>query len=186
MADVFLEERTWRTREVSGPWDRLRREKDEWSGHTQTHSAMKTGEIWLAQRRREMELEHEAGLAPRWEGRVLLAATSVILWTERVGFGSPEKTGRELKAEGQARAVAATPSSWVERVDLAIAGLARSGFAFTAEDVRSVAGDPPNPNAMGGRFTAAARKGLIVQVGFAEAERPERHANRMLEWRGVP
>ena len=75
-------------------------------------------------------------------------------------------------------------SGWIELADQVIARLASYGEPFSAEDVRRWAGDPVHPNAVGARFNAAARRGLIVKWGSVKATRPERHANEMRLWVG--
>lgn len=85
---------------------------------------------------------------------------------------------------GMARATAAEPLPWIQRADEAIARLAREGVEFTSEDVRRIAGDPEHPNAMGGRFNAAARRRLILCVGRRPAERPSLHGHELRVWRG--
>lgn len=75
------------------------------------------------------------------------------------------------------------------RVARAIETLAAGGANFTADTVRSVAGDPPStcsPNLVGALFNAAAKTGLIEAVGFARSGRVIGHGNRVLAWRGRP
>jgi hypothetical protein len=78
-----------------------------------------------------------------------------------------------------------TGQDWKTLADLEILRLARSGRNFTAEDVTSVVGIPPKANAVGSRFSSAARRGLIEAVGFAQSSRASRHASRSLAWRGT-
>jgi hypothetical protein len=64
----------------------------------------------------------------------------------------------------------------------ALARLCAAGAreSFTAEDVRAVVGDPPNhANSMGGVFLRAARRGVIVGVGWTRSTRREAHACRL-------
>ncbi len=77
--------------------------------------------------------------------------------------------------------------AWRAAADEAIAGLAEAGRAFTAADVRAVVGDPPGHfNAMGSRFLAAARAGVIERVGYERSARPSLHAHPVAVWRGKP
>jgi hypothetical protein len=93
--------------------------------------------------------------------------------------------GEELALAGMARATQAEGRDWIERADNAIRALAASGAEFNSEDVRRLAGDPEHPNAMGGRFSVAARRGLILCVGRRKAERPTLHAHELRVWRGA-
>lgn len=99
--------------------------------------------------------------------------------------------GDALKQLGMLRADQAANPDWKERVDEAIAALARARdeydelVRFTAEDVRALAGDPPNhPNAMGARFNAAARRGLIRKVAYRLSGRPTLHRHPIAVWQG--
>lgn len=79
-----------------------------------------------------------------------------------------------------------TPEDWRETCDAAIRELARTRGPFSAIDVRAIVGDPPNHyNAMGARFLAAARAGLIVRVGYVVSDRPTLHAHPIAQWVGV-
>jgi hypothetical protein len=74
---------------------------------------------------------------------------------------------------------------WAERADRFLKTLAVSGYDFTAEDVSEEVGLPPHPNAMGGVFLRASKKGLIVPTGtVVRAERDARHASMLRVWRG--
>ena len=94
--------------------------------------------------------------------------------------------GEARKQRGMAavETAEAIHGAWVERADAEILFLARTGIPFSAEDVRRTAGDPVHPNAMGARFNAAARRGLIRKAGVIKADRSERHANEMRLWIG--
>lgn len=96
------------------------------------------------------------------------------------------QVGKLKKELGMARADTAADGGWKARVDAAISDLAGKGFAFTAETVRAIAGDPPShPNAMGARFNRASAAGLIVAVGFRESERPTLHRHPIRVWMGA-
>lgn len=99
----------------------------------------------------------------------------------------PLLTGLENRDFGVKRVEANTPEGWKFACDIAIAKLASTLQPFTAEDVRAIAGDPPNHhNAMGARFLAAARSGLVAKQGYTTPSRPSRHANAIAVWRGIP
>lgn len=94
-------------------------------------------------------------------------------------------SGEHLRDEGTARVDANEDDAWKAAVDVAIERLAhecRAGTreTFTAEDVRDLAGDPPNhANAMGARFLRAVKAGTIVGVGWTRSSRPAAHACRL-------
>jgi hypothetical protein len=83
------------------------------------------------------------------------------------------------------RADAAEGSLWKARADEAISALARSGIEFTAEHVRELAGDPEHFNAMGPRFAAAAKAGLIRYVRHQKSNRPSLQSCAIRVWVGV-
>lgn len=80
----------------------------------------------------------------------------------------------------------ATSDAWRTACDAAIHRLAASGREFTAEDVRALVGDPPtHPNAMGARFLAASRSGLVEKLGYRQPSRASSHASVIAIWRGL-
>lgn len=93
--------------------------------------------------------------------------------------------GRRLRDEGMARVDANSHPAWRACADQTILDLAKSGREFAADDVTAVCGQPAHPNATGARFSAASRRGIIEPVGYRQAVRKERHASRMLTWRGT-
>jgi hypothetical protein len=94
--------------------------------------------------------------------------------------------GAARKQAGMARADEHADAEWKARVDEAIEDLAATGERFTAEDVRAIAGDPPDhPNAMGARFNAAARRRLIRKVGYQLSNRASLHRHPIAVWEGV-
>lgn len=96
-----------------------------------------------------------------------------------------EKTGAARRDAGAEQADENTPDSWKAACDRAIALLAAKPAPFTAEAVRALVGAPPHhPNAMGSRFLAAARAGLITRVGYAPSARPTLHAHPIAVWQG--
>jgi hypothetical protein len=97
----------------------------------------------------------------------------------------PMLTGLEGRDFGVKRVDANTPDAWRIACDIAIAKLASTLKPFTAEDVRATVGDPPNhPNAMGARFLAAARAGLLEKQGYTSPSRPSSHASVIAVWCG--
>jgi len=94
-------------------------------------------------------------------------------------------TGTELRDEAIALVEQATPEQWKSEADSLIVSMARSGAEFTAEDVRAWVGDPPRPGAMGGRFLAAIKQGIIQRVGVTNAKRKSSHACLLPVYRGV-
>lgn len=106
--------------------------------------------------------------------------------------GSLLDPGEVAKQLGMATADAHADPDWRAAVDAAIEQLASELDAdgaprrFTAEDVRAIAGDPPDhANAMGARFNAAARRGLIRRVDYRKAERASLHRHPIAVWVGV-
>ena len=92
--------------------------------------------------------------------------------------------GKALRDEGAATVEDNTPDDWRAACDNAIASLAATGQEFTAEDVRAICGDPPNhPNAMGARFLAASRSGLLERVAYRRPARATSHASVIAVWR---
>lgn len=85
---------------------------------------------------------------------------------------------------GMAQAEANADADWRRRVEAAIGQLARQG-RFISDDVRKLAGDPPegtHPNAMGALVNAARAAGRIEAVGFGKSARVKGHSNRVIVW----
>lgn len=94
--------------------------------------------------------------------------------------------GRRRRDAGTAQVDANTAQAWRDAADRAITRLAATGRPFTADDVRAQAGDPPgHPNALGARFLAARRSGLLEEVGYVRSTRPDAHARRLVTYRGA-
>lgn len=89
---------------------------------------------------------------------------------------------RNLRDEGMARVEASTDAEWKKRATKWVYDL-DPGSVFTAEAMCHWNGRPERPNAVGARLSALAKAGLIERVGFAQAERVERHAAWMSRWR---
>lgn len=94
--------------------------------------------------------------------------------------------GYNLKEAGCAKVIDNTPDDWKEATLAIIKAMASSGMTFHAEDVRKLAGDPPNhPNAFGAMFNAAVKMKLIVRVGDIMATRDNAHARRISLYKGA-
>lgn len=106
-----------------------------------------------------------------------------------------EDTSRQLSIDdalaardhGMETAEHATDIAWREACDRTIEQLADTGTAFTAEDVRRIVGAPvaASANAMGPRFMAASRRGVIEPAGWVTAGRTEAHGRPLRRWRGT-
>ena len=94
-------------------------------------------------------------------------------------------SGTELRDRGIKLVDSHTDSAWRDAVDEVIRAMAESGGEFTAEDVRVWVGAPPHPNAMGARFMAARKAGLLELVGYRKALRAEAHARALAVYRGA-
>jgi hypothetical protein len=93
---------------------------------------------------------------------------------------------REREA-GIARVLAADRGEYADAQLSAIHALVRRGENFTSDDVRELAGDPPEGvhyNVAGAVMNRAAKAGLIVMVGFATSSRVMGHGNTVRIWRG--
>jgi hypothetical protein len=94
--------------------------------------------------------------------------------------------GRALRDVGIETVLDHTPETYREKADNAILALAKKGWKFSAEDVRELAGDPPNHcNAMGAIMNSAIRAGIIQVVGYGKATRSKSHARNIQFYMGV-
>lgn len=82
----------------------------------------------------------------------------------------------------------AAGSWWRSTADAAIVALAALGRPFTADDLVERTGLPEatSPRAMGARFLAAARAGIIEPVSYAQSRRRSARCAVVRVWRGVP
>ena len=95
-------------------------------------------------------------------------------------------SGYTLKEAGCAKVIDNTPDDWKEAALAIIKAMASSGMSFSAEDVRQLAGDPPNhPNAFGAIFNAAAKTGLIIRIGDFIAKRDNARCRRISLYKGA-
>lgn len=93
----------------------------------------------------------------------------------------------EARDAGMQDALDHARGRYLNELERAIAQLADSGRTFCADDVRELAGDPPqdtSPNVVGAIVNAAARSGLIVLVGYTHSARVVGHGNLVRCWRG--
>lgn len=114
--------------------------------------------------------------------------TELTAWWRR----NPALNGIDLKAEGQAAALAASPEDWRGRAREAIRELAKAGRPFTSEDVTARAGLPTGSvgtnlnNAVGGLMSSAATARVIRKTGrLVASSRPSSHAATLTEWIGT-
>ena len=84
-----------------------------------------------------------------------------------------------------ARVEAASNPLEMAKIDRAIVELAKTGRLFTADDVRSLAGQFSRPNLIGSRFHNARRMGIITSHGVAKSYRRSRRSATVYQWRGT-
>lgn len=108
--------------------------------------------------------------------------TTFVLVAEQPNRAAGER-GKEVGM--RAAEFASIASGWVELFDVELARLAAEGVDFTSEDVTAIVGQPPSSGAVGARMNAAARRGLIRQVGHRKAARANQHATEIKLWRGA-
>ena len=88
--------------------------------------------------------------------------------------------GRKARDEGIGRVVSHTPESYKIAVYQAAFRLCQLPRVFTVEDIRLIAGDPPNHvNALPGLMFGLVRSGLVKKVGDTRARRRKRHAGHI-------
>lgn len=105
---------------------------------------------------------------------------------EVIDLVTDEAESERRKQQGIARANENVSSGWARDFDAAVEHYARLKLPFTSEDVLALVGLPPgNPNAVGARMNASARKGLIRRVGIRKGRRASAHARNISEWVGV-
>lgn len=94
-------------------------------------------------------------------------------------------TGDDLRDEGMASVDKHTGQAWRDACDAEIRRLAATGKWFTANDVRDVVGYPPHhPNAMGSRFMAAVKAGIIEHGGYIKSPRKEARSRALKSYTG--
>lgn len=96
------------------------------------------------------------------------------------------RLGAALRDRGMALTDAAAEEAWRAAADAEIRRRAATGEPFTSEDVSTSIPGTEHPHAMGARFLAARRAGLIVPTGrTGEAERASHHRGLVREWIGT-
>lgn len=109
---------------------------------------------------------------------------------DQIFAGTPEPTGppltgEALKISGMESVERHTPEWYRDAFRAAVESFPR-GMKFTVEDVRAIAGDPPDSvssNCMGSLMTMVAKKKLAQVTGYhVKAKRPCMNATRLAEW----
>lgn len=101
------------------------------------------------------------------------------------------RLGEQLTIDEILAATAKAVPTWTDRAHRAIDQLAATGRPFTADDITRLIGLPrPDEgvnrnNAVGAVFRAAARRGVIVRVGFTQSGRTRSHGRVLAEWQGT-
>lgn len=89
---------------------------------------------------------------------------------------------------GQDLAIASADTDYRERLTAAIKVLAARGESFCSDDIRSLAGDPPDgesPNLVGALVNHALRAGLIHTIRWTRSARVVGHGNLVGLYVGV-
>jgi hypothetical protein len=90
------------------------------------------------------------------------------------------------KAQGIAQVDANADAWWKSCADQALEHLAQSGRVFEAYDlVLMGVPEPHHPNAWGARMNAAAKRGLIRNVGAGPSKRPTVARSLVRYWQGA-
>lgn len=94
---------------------------------------------------------------------------------KQAGIARANKTARQLDPE------------WCKKCDTAIETMAARGINFQAADLvaEELVGEPPHPNCWGGRFRAAATRGVIEHVGWDTSHRTTGNSSGLKVWRGT-
>lgn len=91
------------------------------------------------------------------------------------------ETARDTGAEGSLYSA----GEWAVRAQAILDELIAKASDFTAEDITSIVGAAPSPNAIGALFLQASRARRIRVVGWRKAQRVQAHARGLRVWRGV-
>lgn len=88
---------------------------------------------------------------------------------------------------GMAAADAVQPDEWKDHVDRVIVQMAKTGQPFTSDHVSAITGDSPTGSrgAMGARFRAASKAGVISKCGYTPSLRPSVHGHEVKQWIGA-
>jgi hypothetical protein len=94
--------------------------------------------------------------------------------------------GRRLRDEGTEHAGDGAPaveaSAWKAEAHDALDALIKESRLFTADDIVALAGEPPEPNMLGGLFLRASQSKRIVAVGLRQSKRPKAHGRKQQTW----
>lgn len=93
--------------------------------------------------------------------------------------------GDALAQEGMNRATTASCPDAITQLDNLIAQHAASGKPFSSNDLRKHIPEGVRPNAIGGRFAQARRRGLIRPVDWVASTDPGTHSHPVRVWQGV-
>jgi hypothetical protein len=89
-------------------------------------------------------------------------------------------TAMQRREAGQGLVIEHSDTLYRERLTAAIKALAAGDDSFCSDDVRRLAGDPPDgdsPNLVGALINHALRSGLIHTIGWTRSARVVGHAN---------
>lgn len=94
--------------------------------------------------------------------------------------------GRRLRDVGINTVLENSDESYKQKVVDVIGQLAASGYRFTAEDIREIAGSPTgHPNVLGALMHGAVKTGVIKRVAYAKATRARSHARVIAVYTGA-
>ncbi|MEU6552053.1 hypothetical protein ABZ915_17480 [Streptomyces sp. NPDC046915] len=95
--------------------------------------------------------------------------------------------GEAAKADGMARAEAATPIDWATACQNGIREMARRGLPFQAADLirEGLVDEPDRPAMWGPQFGIAARAGVIEHAGVVASARSTVHRSLCRQWIGT-
>lgn len=74
---------------------------------------------------------------------------------------------------------------WMVQARRLIKAYAFLGQEFTAEDIETALGKPPNPNLMGSAFLVASERGFITMTGTKRSSIPSRKGGLIRTWAGT-
>jgi hypothetical protein len=87
------------------------------------------------------------------------------------------------------KALAAEDPEWIDKAKRALCALGRFDKRFTSEDVRTQAGDPTHPNALGALLHWAHKNEWVERAGAMPSAREGRRGGMVAVWiggRGLP
>lgn len=89
-----------------------------------------------------------------------------------------------LAQDGIQRATEASDPDAITAVDALIARYAATGRPFSSNDLRDQLPEGIRPGAIGGRYSYAAKRGLIRPVGYVASTDPKTHSHPVRVWQG--